>query len=169
MHAALLSRPQEVTMFTRRIVASTCALALLAPAAAVARPADNGPAVNRGGVVYGDTKYDLQNQQDLNGGDAADRVDRIGSLTPQQLAAAYGTTQPKGSPVLSAQQFSEAYGATAPNARFVPASATTPATSSKGDDNDGWQIAAISEAALIALLACGSAAVVVRARRRVTA
>jgi hypothetical protein len=166
MHAALLSRPQEVTMSTRRIVAGACALALLAPAAAVARPADNGPAVNRSGVVYGDTKYDLQNQQDLNGGAAADRVDRIGSLTPQQLAAAYGAREPKATTAnvyVPPADPTKVYGVTK-----APAAANTPAPASS-DSDDGWQIAAISEAGLLALLACGSAALVVRARRRVTA
>ena len=47
----------------------SCALAVaVVPAAALAQPAqDPSPVVTRGGVVYGDTKYDLQNQQDQAG------------------------------------------------------------------------------------------------------
>jgi hypothetical protein len=163
MHAALLSRPQEVTMLTRRIAASACALALLVPAAASARPATDppaafgGPTVDQtGGVTYGDTKYDLQNQQDLKTAKPS-YADRVGSLSKEQLAAAYGTTKPAPAPF--------AYGATAPNAKFVPATTAPVAKASAGDDTDGWQIAALAEAGLLAALGLGTAAIV-RARRR---
>jgi hypothetical protein len=168
MHAALLSRPEEVIMLIRRIATSACALALVVPAAAVARPAADppvafgGPSVAKtGGVTYGDTKYDLQNQQDQNAAKPG-YADRVGSLSSEQLAAAYGTTKP-AAPSLAPQQF--AYGASAPNARFVPATAASNGGASDGDDTDGWQIAAIAEAGLLAAFALGSA-VVVRARRR---
>ena len=48
----------------RRIIPVLCALVVaLVPATALAQPAqDPSPAAPRGGVVYGDTKYDLQNQ-----------------------------------------------------------------------------------------------------------
>ena len=51
---------------SRRIIPVLCALAVaVVPATALAQPAqDPSPAVTHGGVVYGDTKYDLQNQQD---------------------------------------------------------------------------------------------------------
>jgi hypothetical protein len=144
MHAALLSRPQEVKLLSRRIAtASACALALAVPAVAGAQPiqdapvAFGGPASAPAHVAYGDTKYDLQNQQDQKTAKSS-YADRVGSLTPAQLAAAYGTTTP-------------------------PAAAKTPAVSA-GDSSDGWQIAAIGEAALIAAFAFGSVAVV-RARR----
>jgi hypothetical protein len=150
MHAALLARPQEVKMLTRRLAtASACALALAVPAIAGAQPiqdapvAYGGPASAPAHVAYGDTKYDLQNQQDQKTAKPT-RVDRIASLTPQQLAAAYGSTQP-------------------------PAPANTPAAKptvvANDGSSDGWQIAAIGEAALIAAFAFGSVAVV-RARRR---
>jgi hypothetical protein len=151
MQAAPLSRPEEVTMFTRRIVAGVCALALAVPAVASARPADNGTPVNRSGVVYGDTKYDLQNKQDLAPkgvvGDTKSDVkpsyaDRIGSLTAGQLAAAYGTTQPKATPVAS------------------------PSAGSTDDGTNGWRIAAVAEAGLLAAIALGSAALVGRRRPR---
>ena len=158
----------------RRIIPVLCALAVaVVPATALAQPAqDPSPAVTRGGVVYGDTKYDLQNQQDqkaptavsayeqaISGdtkgnlpraiapaGTPADSpsapvtdVDRVGSLTPAQLAAAYGTTKPTGTPV---------------------------ATPTASDDNTGWQIAALAEAAFLAALAIGAAALVARRQHR---
>ena len=158
----------------RRIIPVLCALAVaVVPATALAQPAqDPSPAVTRGGVVYGDTKYDLQNQQDqksptavsayeqaISGdtkgnlpraiapaGTPADSpsapvtdVDRVGSLTPAQLAAAYGTTKPTATPVAA------------------------PAAS---DDNTGWQIAALAEAAFLAALAIGAVALVARRQHR---
>ena len=52
-------------MFTRRIVAGVCALALAVPAVASARPGYDPPVKTTDHVVYGDTKYDLQSKQDL--------------------------------------------------------------------------------------------------------
>jgi anti-sigma-K factor RskA len=54
---------------TRRLAAALCALCLIIPAAASARVADaDHPAPTaKSTVAYGDTKYDLQNQQDLKG------------------------------------------------------------------------------------------------------
>ena len=55
-------------MFVRRIAASACALSLIIPAAAVAVPIHDpvAPKQQPAAVAYGDTKYDLQNQQDLS-------------------------------------------------------------------------------------------------------
>ena len=55
-------------MFIRRIAASACALSLIIPAAAVAVPIQDpvAPKQQPAAVAYGDTKYDLQNQQDLS-------------------------------------------------------------------------------------------------------
>jgi hypothetical protein len=159
MHAALLSRPQEVTMLTRRIAASACALALVVPAAAAARPADNGPAVNRSGVAYGDTKYDLQNQQDLKAATPS-YADQIGKMTDQQLSAAFGARNPSSGTAnvyVPPADPSKVYAST-------KAPANTPAASAN-DTSDGWQIAAIAEAGVLAALAFGSVALV-RARRR---
>jgi hypothetical protein len=144
MQAASLSRPEEVTMLTRRIVACACALALAVPAAAGARAGFDPPPSTQH-VVYGDTKYDLQNTQDLAPkGDTKNDlepsyVDRVGSLSPAQLAAAYGTTQPKGTPV---------------------------ATASSDDGVNGWRIAAVAEAGLLASIALAGAALVGRMRPR---
>jgi hypothetical protein len=159
---------------SRRIIPVLCALAVaVVPATALAQPAqDRSPVVTPGGVVYGDTKYDLQNQQDQKapaGGTAYEHaisgdtkgnlpraiapaptdtssapvtdVDRVGSLTPAQLAAAYGTTKPTVTPV------------SAP-------------TASNDDTTDGWQIAAIVEAALLAAFALGAAAFVASRQHR---
>ena len=78
-------------MLVRRLAASACALSLIIPAAAVAVPIHDpvAPKQQPAAVAYGDTKYDLQNQQDLSTG-----VDRVGSLSPKQLVAGYGATKP---------------------------------------------------------------------------
>jgi hypothetical protein len=178
---------EEVTMITCRIIAGVCALALTVPAVASARPADDpvaygGPSV-ASHVGSGDTKYDLQNTQDPAGTPTAAQVaaaraaerqymagaaipvhtggltaegkqgdtkndvtptyaDRVGSLSPAQLAAAYGTTTPKATPVAS------------------------PAVASTDDNSDGWRIAAVAEAGLLAALALGAATFVGRMRLR---
>ena len=51
---------------SRRIIPVLCALAVARRSRHGTRSAGPGPvpAVTHGGVVYGDTKYDLQNQQD---------------------------------------------------------------------------------------------------------
>ena len=159
---------------SRRIIPVLCALAVaIVPATALAQPAqDPSPVVTRGGVVYGDTKYDLQNQQDQKsptGVSAYDQaisgdtkgnlpraiapaptgtssapvtdVDRVGSLTPAQLAAADRTTQPRTTPV------------SAPPA-------------SNDDATPGWQLAALGEAAVLAAFALGGAALVARRQSR---
>jgi len=139
-------------MFSRRIVASVCALALAVPAVASASPAFDGPVAHGGTTVaqssvgYGDTKYDLQNTQDLAPkGDtkydvAPSYADQVGSMTKAQLAAAYGTTVPKATPVAS------------------------PSAVSTDDGTDGWRIAAVIEAGLIAAIAIGAAMFVTRRR-----
>jgi hypothetical protein len=141
---------EEVTMITRRIVACACALALAVPAVASARPGFDAPVPDTGHTVYGDTKYDLQNQQDLAPkgvtGDTKSDVkpayaDRVGSLTAAQLTAAYGSTH-KASPVASSS------------------------TESTDDGTDGWRIAAVAEAGLLAAFVLGAATFVGRMRPR---
>jgi len=160
MQAASLSRPEEVNMFTRRIMACACALALAVPAAAGAR-AGFDPPIKTQHVAYGDTKYDLQNAQDLGSpavkgdtkNDVAPKGDTkndvimpagksagaIASLTDKQLAAAYG-------------------------GRLHAAHVT--AAGSTDDGPDGWQIAAVAEAGLLAAFALGAATFVGRMRPR---
>jgi hypothetical protein len=85
-----------------RALLLTTVVAVAAPAAAVARPADNGPvATHHATVVYGDATYDQQNRQDLNGGAAVTpssvppRVDGVG-----RPPAEHGT--PVATPVVQA-------------------------------------------------------------------
>ena len=142
---------------SRRIIPVLCALALAVPAAAVAQPADNspavqsvpvaygGPAVQSGPVGYGDTKYDLQNQQDLNAATAVRAYEQaISGDTQGNLPRAIAPTNEK------------------------PATPVTPAstpTASHDDTTNGWQIAALVQAALLAACALG-AAVVLSGRTR---
>jgi hypothetical protein len=159
---------------SRRLIPVLCALAVaVVPTAALAQPAqDPSPAATHGGVVYGDTKYDLQNQSDQKSptgvsayeqaisGDTKGNLpraiaptgtpaapstpvsdaDRVGSLTPAQLAAAYGTTKPTGTPLA------------APTASH--------------NTSDGWQIAALGEAAVLLAFALGAVALVARRQSR---
>jgi hypothetical protein len=138
-------------MLTRRLVACACALALAVPAAAGAR-AGFDPPIKTDHVVYGDTKYDLQNTQDLapkgvTGDTKSDVVPSgkgtgaIASLTDKQLAAAYG-------------------------GRLHPAHVGSAPVASSDDDPNGWQIAAIAEAGLLAAFALGAATFVGRMRPR---
>ena len=133
---------------SRRIIPVLCALAVaVVPATALAQPAqDPSPVVTRGGVVYGDTKYDLQNQQDQAGTTAYEQAisgDTKGDL-PRAIA-------PTGAPAAT------------------PATPTTPVsapTASNDDSTNGWQIAAIAEAAALAAFALGAAALLARRQHR---
>jgi hypothetical protein len=73
-------------MLVRRIAASACALSLFVPAAAFAVPAVDPPAAKQqpAVVTYGDTKYDLQNQQDLSApiGDTKNDLKPVVPTTP---------------------------------------------------------------------------------------
>jgi hypothetical protein len=134
---------------SRRIIPVLCALAVaVVPATALAQPAqDPSPAVTRGGVVYGDTKYDLQNQQDQKSptGSAYDQAisgDTKGNL-PRAIA-------PPGTPA------------------ETPAKPTTPVSTPTASDDttNGWQIAALGEAAVLAAFAFGGVALVARRQHR---
>lgn len=133
----------------RRLIPVLCAVAVaVVPATALAQPAqDPSPVVTRGGVVYGDTKYDLQNQQDQKSptGSAYDQAisgDTKGNL-PRAIA-------PPGTPA------------------ETPAKPTAPvATPTASDDTtNGWQIAALGEAAVLAAFAFGGVALVARRQHR---
>ena len=146
-------------MLTRRLIACTCALALAVPATAAAVPAQDPPAAHGGPTVAGDTKSDLKLSQDppaAHGGLTAagdtksdlkvsqSYADKVGSLSPNKLAAAYGTTKIDAKPVAT------------PHAAVV----------STDDGTNGWRIAAVAEAGLLAAIALGTAALVGRARPR---
>jgi hypothetical protein len=142
-------------VITRRILACACALALAVPAAAGAR-AGFDPPIKTQHVAYGDTKYDLQNTQDLAPkgvtGDTKNDVvpagksaGAIASLTDKQIAAAYG-------------------------GRLHPAHVGSAAVASTDDGTDGWRIAAVAEAGLLAAIILGTAMFVgMRPRRGATA
>ena len=135
---------------------AACALATATAGAVPAQdpPAAYGPAtvaddtksdlnVSRGPLAaYGDptvtghTKSDLKVSQSY--------ADRVGSLPPEELAAAYGTSKIDADPV------------TTPRAVVV----------STDDGTNGWRIAAVAEAGLLAAIALGAAALVGRARPR---
>jgi hypothetical protein len=134
---------------SRRIIPVLCALAVaVVPATALAQPAqDPSPVVTRGGVVYGDTKYDLQNQSDQKSptGSAYDQAisgDTKGNL-PRAIA-------PPGTPA------------------ETPAKPTTPVSTPTASDDttNGWQIAALGEAAVLAAFAFGGVALVARRQHR---
>jgi hypothetical protein len=172
-------------MFIRRLATSACALGLIIPAAAGAQQADHifpQPVPEKTHTVYGDPKYDLHHTQGLAGTPTAAQVaaaraaerqymggpaipvqtggltaegkgdtkndvtptyaDRVGSLSPAQLAAAYGTTTPKATPVAS------------------------PTVGSTDDNTDGWRLAAVGEAGLLAAFVLGAATFVGRMRLR---
>jgi hypothetical protein len=134
---------------SRRIIPVLCALAVaVVPATALAQPAqDPSPAVTRGGVVYGDTKYDLQNQQDQKSptGSAYDQA--ISGNTNGNLPRAIA---PPGTPA------------------ETPAKPTTPVSTPTASDDttNGWQIAALGEAAVLAAFAFGGVALVARRQHR---
>jgi hypothetical protein len=135
----------------RRLIPVLCALAVaVVPTAALAQPAqDPSPAATHGGVVYGDTKYDLQNQQDQKSATATSAYEQaISGDTKGNLPRAIA---PAGTP------------AETPAAPATPVS--TP-TASHGDNTNGWQIAALAEAAFLAALAIGAAALVARRQGR---
>ena len=83
---------------SRRIIPILCALVVaVVPATALAQPMqDPSPAPKQTGVIYGDTKYDLQNQQDqaVAAYDAAISGDTKGNL-PRAIAPA-GTKPDNG-------------------------------------------------------------------------
>ena len=138
-------------MFIRRLAASACALGLIIPAAAGAQQADHifpQPVPEKTHTVYGDTKYDLQNKQDLGSptvkGDAKNDI-----IVPAgKSAGAIATVNQKQLPV--------AHGGRLQAAKV----------DSTGDGPDGWQIAAVAEAGLLAAFALGAVTFVGRMRPR---
>jgi hypothetical protein len=186
MQEASLSRPEEVTMLTRRILACACALALAVPAVAGARAGFDPPPTTHH-VVYGDTKYDQQNQQDQGSskGDVANVYVAPKGDTKDDLAAP-ATGAADATAALTAEQLAAAYGGTGPlhpapvtHRVVVPAGKSVggrlvavrhnPVAGSSDDGVNGWQIAAVAEAGLLAALLLGSAVFVGRIRPSGTA
>lgn len=130
-------------MFVRRLAAGACALCLVVPAAASAMP--GGP-VSTGHVHHatpvvatGDTKNDLQVQtyQQAISGDTKGRL-------PRAIAPVPAATKPVS---------------------VGPAGRAAPAVAGDGS-TDGWQIAALAEAGLIAVVALAAAGAMTSRTRR---
>ena len=177
-------------MSTRRIIACACALALTVPAAASARPGFDAPAgaENNPGVTYGSTAYDQQNQKDL-GSPTAKKADVYvppAVVTASPKANVYvaptntaPSVAPKGDTKSDiAPAISQRHRVVVPGGKSagsvlvtVPQQHTAPSAGSADDGTNGWKIAAVAEAGLIAAIAMGGAVAVagqMRPRRRMT-
>jgi hypothetical protein len=151
-------------MLTRRIATTACALCFAVPAAAGASPAQDPPIGGPGHTVHGAT----QAKGPYGIAPATGPQDATQANGPYGIAPATGpqdATQAKGpyavAPATGAQGVTEAKGP------YGMAPATAPArapVASYGDDTTGWRIAALSEGALLAALALGSA-LLLQARR----
>jgi ribosomal protein L6P/L9E len=163
-------------MLTRRIVISACALCLAIPTAAGASPATDPPkAKDPSGITSTDpqnvvkakgpygvtTSTDPQNIVKAKGPYGATT-----STDPQNIVKAKG---PYGVTTAGAQNFVKAkgpYGMTTTTGPQNTTAATAHAAgASSHDDMNDWRTAAISELALLAALALGSA-LLLTARRR---
>jgi hypothetical protein len=99
-------------------------------------------------VVYGDTKYDLQNQSDQKSPTGASAYEQaISGDTKGNLPRAIA---PSGTPA------------------ETPAKPSTPVSTPTASDDttNGWQIAALAEAAVLAAFALGAVALVARRQNR---
>jgi hypothetical protein len=135
---------------SRALLLTTALAVAAAPAAAVAHPADNGPVVkHHTAVVYGDAKYDQQNQQDLNGGEA---------VTP--VAQSTGDNGPKAD--VSVPPRVDGIGQQPTDGAGRVATPVVQAPSNGGFD---WTLAAIGAAALLTLVLLGAAGFKTRSRR----
>ena len=140
-------------MLTRRIATAVCALCFAAPAAAGASPAQGSPVGGPGDAVTGATKA----KGPYGIAPATDRQDATKIKGPYGIAPAtdrQDTTKAKGpygiAPATDRQDATMAKGPYG----IAPARATV---ASSGDDTNDWRTAALSEAALLAALALGSA------------
>jgi hypothetical protein len=156
------------------------------------------PPVNRPNITYGSTEYNKQNQQDL--GSPTDKKANVYVppvvhsapvvavpkadikanvyVPPVVSNPATVSTAPKGDtkddipPAISQRHVVVPAGKSA--GKFVvvnPQHHTAPAAGSADDSSDGWKIAAVAEAGLIAAIAMGGAVAVagqMRPRRRAT-
>jgi hypothetical protein len=130
-------------MLTRRIAASACALCLVVPTAASAMP--GGPVyvghIHHAAAVVatGDTKNDLhvQTYEQAISGDTKGRL-------PRAIAPAPAPSKPVS---------------------VTPAGRATPAVAGDGT-SDGWQIAALAEAGVLAVAVLGAAAAMSSRTRR---
>jgi len=170
-------------MSARRIVACACALALAVPAAASARPGFDAPVTSPTdpGVTYGSTQYDQQNQRDLG----SPTVDKANVYVPPVFHPApvavtkanvyvppVGDTKNDVAPAISQRHHVVVPAGKGVGGRIVVVNPQHHATAGSTDDStDGWKIAAVAEAGLIAAIAVGGAVAVagqMGPRRRTT-
>jgi hypothetical protein len=167
-----------IVMLTRRIVMSACALCLAVPAAAGASPAMDPPkAAGPPGIT---TPTDTQNvvkakgPYGASGPNPQNVVKAKGpygvtvSTDPQNVVKAVG---PYGATAAVPRNLVKAkgpYGATVgTNLQTVTGSTPHSASASSHDNSNGWRIAAIAQAALLAALALVSV-LFLSARHRAT-
>ena len=163
---------------SRRIAAGACALALAIPAAASAMPPPpDMPASYGGPTMAGDTKSDLHTTQGVTG---PNRVKSLDAMSYKQLAAAYGVnntpsatrayaaapalgTESLDAGTMTDEQLAAAYGI---NNKPEATPAHTAVVSASDDATNGWRIAAVVEAAVLAAFAVGGAVLVTGRQRR---
>jgi hypothetical protein len=153
----------------RRIAAGACALALAIPAAASAMPPPNdAPAAYGGPTVAGDTKSDLHTAQGVAAPARASKS--LDDMSYAQLAAAYGVnnTPARGTASLDVASMTDKQLAAAYGVNNKPEGAPVHAgvVSATDDGTDGWRIAAVVEAGLLAALAVGAAVLLTGRQRR---
>jgi len=135
-------------MITRRIVISACALSLAIPAAAGASPATDPPTYNPDGITS--TTYPKVVE-------AKGPFGTTPATYPKVVKAKgpFGTTPATYPSIVKAKG---PYGTTVATSTQRTTGATAhPASASNSDGINDWRTAAISEAALLAALALGSA------------
>jgi hypothetical protein len=144
-------------MLTRRIATTLCALCFAAPAAAGASPAQDAPVGGSAPTVHATTKakgpYGIAPATALQ--------DTTKAKGPYGIAPATGpqdTTKAKGTygiaPATGPQDTTKAKGPYGIAPATGPAHATV---ASHGGDTNDWRTAALSEGALLAAFALGSA------------
>jgi hypothetical protein len=153
-HARPVPETSEVTMINRRIITSVCALCLAFPAGAVASPGTDPPKP--------------QGPYGVTAGTAAPNSAKVKGpygITPSTRAPVgatvrgpYGVTPDIGAPINATVK--GPYGVTP-----VAATTVTAHRATGSDTTNEWRIVAISEAALLAALALGSAGLVAGRRR----
>ena len=144
-------------MLTRRIVISACALSLAIPAAAGASPATEAPKANSPNGMTNTTSPTLVKAKGPYGTTPATYPKLVKAKGP------YGTT-----PATYPEQVKAKgpYGTTIATSTPHTSVATAHPTGASGRDAaNSWRTAAVSEAALLAALALGSALLLLARRR----
>jgi hypothetical protein len=141
-------------MLTRRIVASACALCLAVPTFAAAKPVHHHAVPV---VVTGDTKDDLHADQQTIVGDTKGDLPR--AMTQANEQAIVGDTKGDLPRAIT-------HAPPATKRVSLPRGGTVNRTVAGDGSTDGWQIAALAEAGLLAALAIGAGVSVAGRRHR---